>query len=132
MTGIDQRSLKALDMDVERLVSGGPLFKVTSRKLKKGVEVESIYNVYFGDDKRSCECKDWEIQTRRGEDNFRCKHVRAVELYKVKEDLGLEGIAIVNADAVKLPPKKPRKRKVKTEKDVIDEEPERPMTLDDL
>ena len=85
---IDQRSIKATRMSVVQLA--GPLFKIHSHDSGKD------YNVYYEEShKPTCECPDFKHR-EMSDNNFRCAHIRAVELWKVKKQTGLENIVIVD------------------------------------
>jgi len=86
----DLRSVKAGRMMVVEVIEGGPLFNVHSP------DSGSDYQVYRQDGYAStCTCPDFKHRHDKSK-KFRCAHIRAVELWKVKQDLGLEDIIIVD------------------------------------
>jgi hypothetical protein len=87
---IDKRSIKASRMSVVQVIEGGPLFMVHSHDSGKD------YQVYHEDGNHpTCECPDFKHRHDKT-DNFRCAHIRSVELWRVKRVLGLEDILIVD------------------------------------
>lgn len=87
---IDKRSIKASRMSVVQLVPEGPLFQVHSHDSGKD------YTVYHEDGHLpTCECPDFKHRHKK-DDKFRCSHIRAVELWRVKRVLGMDDIIIVD------------------------------------